>query len=172
MPSAQSSTLPLAALNVLIVEDHYPTRSILRRMLSAAGVEHIRDAGDGREAIALLRATTPDLILLDYSLPGLNGLEIVRCVRAEPDFRARPIGIIMITGYVEPSHIAAARAVGIDAFLAKPFSARSLLARINAMFSSPAEAPENSILDMDDPKLAARRVPLHVASAAAPQVGA
>lgn len=150
MATRSPRTLPLAALNVLIVEDNYPMRVLLRGMLSAAGVEHLRDAGDGREAIALLRAAAPDLVLLDYSIPGLNGLEVARSIRADAALSALQVRIIMVTGYGEQSHVDAALAAGVDGFLTKPFRASALLQRINTLFTPPPASHPSEIIDIED----------------------
>ena len=113
--------------SVVVADDD----SFLRQLVSAtlAGAEYdIAEAADGDEALELIRERRPHLALLDVQMPGLNGLEVCRQVRADPDLRQ--IGVILLTGSVFAEDRELGRRVGADAYLTKPFSPLQLLETI------------------------------------------
>jgi two-component system cell cycle response regulator DivK len=111
---------------ILVVEDHEDNRQILRDLLSAAGYEMI-EAHDGEQALEKV-VVRPDLILMDIQLPGIDGYEVTRRIKADPALAAIPI--IAVTSYALTGDDAKARAAGCDDYVAKPFSPRQLLAKI------------------------------------------
>ena|SRR5262249_811828 len=108
---------------ILIVEDQEDNRTIVRDVLSRAGYDLI-EAFNGEDAVRLAQSEQPDLILMDIQLPGIDGYEATRRVDL------RPIPIIAVTSYALSGDEAQARAAGCDAYVAKPFSPRELLARV------------------------------------------
>lgn len=125
----------LASLDVLIVDDSASMRALLERVLSAAGVAALRTAEDAASALAALSERRASLIILDHSMPGMSGVELVRKLRAQPAFDAR---IIMLSGHSDPRHLAEARAAGVDDVLVKPIGPRDMLARIEAVLQRAA----------------------------------
>jgi CheY-like chemotaxis protein len=118
--------MELAALAVLIVDDHEAMRALLRQVLERAGVAMIREAATGEEALAELQEHRAQLILVDQNMPGMSGAAFVARVR-ESGSLAR---IVMITGD------ARAQGVGADALMVKPVSPRELLAAIERVLTS------------------------------------
>jgi len=112
---------------ILVVEDQEDNRQILRDLLASAGYDMI-EAWDGEAALKLAAAERPDLILMDIQLPVLDGYEAMRRLKADPALGAIPI--IAITSYALSGDEDKARAAGCDAYFAKPFSPRVLLAKI------------------------------------------
>jgi len=112
---------------ILIVEDQEDNRKILRDVLSRAGYDLI-EAFNGEDAVRLAQSEQADLILMDIQLPGIDGYEATRRIKATIDLRSIPI--IAVTSYALSSDEAQARAAGCDAYIAKPFSPRELLARV------------------------------------------
>src|SRR6201984_3232583 len=112
---------------VLVVEDQEDNRQILRDLLANVGYEMI-EARDGEEALIAARTQSPDLILMDIQLPVLDGYEATRRIKAQSDLRHIPI--IVVTSYALSGDEAKARAAGCDAYVAKPYSPRALLAKI------------------------------------------
>jgi len=112
---------------ILIVEDQEDNRAILRDVLSRAGYDLI-EAFNGEDAVRLAQNEQPDLILMDIQLPGIDGFEATRRIKAIIDLKSVPI--IAVTSYALSGDEAQARAAGCDAFVAKPFSPRELLARV------------------------------------------
>ncbi|MBI4611444.1 MAG: response regulator [Candidatus Rokubacteria bacterium] len=112
---------------ILVVEDQEDNRRIVRDLLMSAGYETI-EAATGEEGIALAEAHRPDLILMDIQLPGLDGYEAARRIKANPALRGIPV--IAVTSYALSGDEARALEAGCDAYVAKPFSPRELLSRI------------------------------------------
>jgi two-component system, cell cycle response regulator DivK len=112
---------------ILVVEDHEDNRQILRDLLGSAGYEMI-EAGNGEAGVAAAAAEHPDLILMDIQLPILDGYEATRQIKADPALSAIPI--IVVTSYALSGDEEKARIAGCDAYVAKPYSPRQLLARI------------------------------------------
>ena len=112
---------------ILIVEDQADNRRILRDLLSSAGYDIII-AENGQEALEVVPRERPDLILMDIQLPLLDGYEATRRIKANPTLRAIPI--IVITSYAVSGDESKAKAAGCDAYVAKPFSPRALLAKV------------------------------------------
>jgi DNA-binding response OmpR family regulator len=117
---------------VLVVEDEESLLQTLRYNLSRAGHE-VHLASDGLQALDLIRAQPPDLVVLDLMLPGLDGVELCRAVRAET---ANPavahVPILMLTARDEEIDKVVGLEVGADDYLTKPFSMHELLARVKA----------------------------------------
>jgi two-component system cell cycle response regulator DivK len=111
---------------ILVVEDQEDNRRILRDLLGSAGYDMI-EAEDGEAAIRAA-ALGPDLILMDIQLPELDGYEATRRIKADP--RLRHIPIIVVTSYALSGDEEKAREAGCDAYVAKPYSPRQLLAKI------------------------------------------
>jgi len=118
------------AARILIVEDEEPLALLLRYNLEADGYE-VETAARGDEADSRLRETVPDLIVLDWMLPGLSGIELCRRLRSRPETRALPI--IMLTARGEESERVRGLATGADDYIVKPFSVPELIARVRAL---------------------------------------
>ncbi len=115
---------------ILVIDDEAPILALLRYNLDKAGFRVI-EASDGQEALTLIREQSPDLMVLDWMLPSLSGIEVCRQVRRDPDFRNLPI--IMLTARGEEQDRVRGLEVGADDYLPKPFSPAELLARIRAV---------------------------------------
>lgn len=115
---------------ILIVEDEQDLTTLLRYNLEAEGFA-VQVALSGDEAAALMQESTPDLILLDWMLPGLSGIELCRRWRAREETAQVPI--IMLTARGEEGERIRGLATGADDYVVKPFSIPELLARINAL---------------------------------------
>jgi two-component system cell cycle response regulator DivK len=112
---------------ILVVEDQEDNREILRDLLVNAGFEMI-EAQDGEQAVAQATKHCPDLILMDIQLPLMDGYEAIRRIKADPKLQSIPI--IVVTSYALSGDERKARDVGCDAYVAKPYSPRTLLAKI------------------------------------------
>jgi len=111
----------------LIVEDHEDNRAILRDLLTNAGYDLI-EATNGEEGVALAESMRPDLIIMDVQLPVIDGYEATRRIKSNAELKAIPV--IAVTSYALSGEEARAKAVGCDAYVAKPFSPRQILAKI------------------------------------------
>ena len=112
---------------ILVVEDQEDNRRIIRDLLTSAGYQLI-EAADGEEGVRSAEAERPDLILMDIQLPVLDGYEATRRIKQNPELRQIPI--VVVTSYALSGDEAKAIAAGSDAYVAKPFSPRQLLATI------------------------------------------
>ncbi len=112
---------------ILVIEDHEDNRRIMNFTLSAAGFEMI-EAVTGDEGVAMAESERPDLILMDIQLPGIDGYEATRLIKAKPALRHIPI--IVVTSYALSGDEVKAKEAGCNAYLAKPFRPRELLAKV------------------------------------------
>ena len=128
-----SSSVPLSSgtpsAHILLADDNADMRDYVKRLLVAQGYE-VETVGDGIAALARIRDRSPDLVLTDIMMPGLDGLALLRSLRADPTTRETPI-ILLSARAGEESRIEGLEA-GADDYLIKPFSARELLARVEA----------------------------------------
>jgi CheY-like chemotaxis protein len=109
---------------VLIVEDNGDMRDFLRRVLARHGYAHL-EAGDGVDGLEIARRDHPDLILMDMSLPELDGFEATRQLKAAPS--TQDIPIIAVTAHARPADEKRALEAGCDAYLSKPYSLHEFL---------------------------------------------
>ncbi|HSL79077.1 MAG TPA: phosphate regulon transcriptional regulator PhoB [Pseudolabrys sp.] len=116
--------------NILVVEDEPAIQELIALNLEHAG-HHVLRARDAEQAGDLVRNALPDLIVLDWMLPGLSGIELCRRLRARPETRQLPI--IMLTARGEESEKVRGLATGADDYIVKPFSVPELLARVRAL---------------------------------------
>ncbi len=114
---------------VLIVEDNARNLKLVRDVLSHAGYE-VLEAGDGEAGVALAAERLPGLILLDVNLPGIDGVEALARLRAEPSTAAIPV--IALTAYAMKSDRARFEAAGFDGYLEKPVDVRALPDQVEA----------------------------------------
>ena len=112
---------------ILVVEDQEDNRRIMRDLLTSVGYEVI-EAVTGEEGVATAETQRPDLILMDIQLPGLDGYEATRQIKANPDLEHIPI--IVVTSYALSGDDVKAFEAGCNAYVSKPFSPRELLAKI------------------------------------------
>src|SRR5206468_9171428 len=115
---------------ILIVEDEEPLALLLRYNLEAEGYE-VETIARGDDADTRLKERVPDLVVLDWMLPGLSGIELCRRLRARPETKSLPI--IMLTARGEESERVRGLATGADDYIVKPFSVPELLARVRGL---------------------------------------
>ena len=125
---------------ILIVDDEPSIREMVAYALRKGEFEPVH-AGDGREAQAAIADRVPDLILLDWMLPGSSGLELARRWRKDP--LTREVPIIMLTARGEEDDRVGGLEAGVDDYVVKPFSARELMARIRAVMRRSREDDED-----------------------------
>ena len=115
---------------ILVVEDEIPLLTLLRYNLEKQGFR-VEEAADGQEALTRVAESRPDLVLLDWMLPALSGLEVCRQLRRRPATRDLPI--ILVTARTEQQDTVRALDTGADDYISKPFAMDGLLARIRAL---------------------------------------
>jgi DNA-binding response OmpR family regulator len=120
----------MAHENILAVEDDEDILELLKYNLAKEGYR-VTAVTSGEEGLQLARSTTPDLVLLDLMLPGVDGLEV--CRRLRLDAKSRQVPIIMLTAKGEEADIVTGLELGAEDYITKPFSTRVLLARVRAV---------------------------------------
>lgn len=117
---------------ILIVEDEPNIVTVLRGYLGNAGFDVVA-VGDGRQGLEAARDRLPDLIILDLMLPGLDGLDVARALRQDPDPRLARVPLIMLTARAEEADKLIGLELGADDYITKPFSPREVVARVRAL---------------------------------------
>jgi len=142
---------------ILIIEDETALVELLRYNLEREGFETL-SAGDGEEGLLLVAEENVDLVLLDWMLPGISGIEICRRLRRNPETRALPV--IMLTARGEEPDRVRGLDTGADDYISKPFSPDELIARIRAVLRRARPAIDDEQLSFADVEmnLAAHRV--------------
>jgi two-component system phosphate regulon response regulator PhoB len=136
----------MSAKQVLVVEDEQAIREMIAFGLRRAGFE-VREAADCRAARNALADRRPDLLLVDWMLPDISGLELTRALKKERATRDLPV--IMLTARAEEADKVAGLEGGADDYITKPFSPRELVARVNALLRRSAGGGEGEQLEAD-----------------------
>ena len=127
----------LQQLRVLLVDDNAFMRTIVRGLLNNIGVKIVSEATDGIAALDMIRESPPDVVILDWEMPLLNGPELVRIVRSPGVFPTPDIPIIMLTAHGEHWRILESVKLGVNEFLCKPVSAKALFDRLISIILKP-----------------------------------
>lgn len=124
----------LQGLNILVVDDNAYMRRLTRMMLTNLGAKSVLEAPDGLAALEAIRSADPDVMLLDWDMPVLNGIEVLRIVRSFP----RPnLPVIMLTTRAKRSYVNEALRAGANEFLLKPTSPKALCDRLTSIVFKP-----------------------------------
>lgn len=152
-PTPMAANRPLA----LVVEDEAALLTMLRYNLEKQGFR-VEEAGDGQEALNRLSEVTPDIVLLDWMLPSMSGIEVCRQIRRRPSTRDLPV--IMVTARTEDQDAVRGLNTGADDYITKPFNVEALVARMRALLRRARAMPTKGVLAFADitMDLAAHRV--------------
>jgi CheY-like chemotaxis protein len=124
-------------LSVLVVDDNQYMRKMLRGLLIAIGVKVLYEAEEGISGLELVRTLSPDVVILDWEMPLLNGAEFLRIVRSPDVFPTPNLPIIMLSGHCERWRVVEAARLGVNEFLCKPVSHQALYQRLLAIVATP-----------------------------------
>ncbi|TAJ25462.1 MAG: response regulator [Nitrospirae bacterium] len=127
---------------ILIVDDEMTMRMVTGRILKQMGVECVVEAPSGNLALARLRDEVFDCVVLDWSMPDISGVEVLKAIRADAALRTIPV--LMVTGESTKAKVEEAISAGADAYIVKPFAAQLFEAKIHALIRkrpSPTSAP-------------------------------
>jgi two-component system phosphate regulon response regulator PhoB len=138
------------AVNILLVEDEPGIQELLKFNLTQAG-HRITVTGDAEQALQFLRHGLPDVILLDWMLPGMSGIDL--CRRLRSDERYQPVPIIMLTARGEERDKVLGLDTGADDYITKPFSPRELVSRIKAVLRRRAPQMTGEPVEIDGLRL-------------------
>lgn len=131
-------------LSILIVEDTAPMRKLVTSVLETLGVGNIITASDGEEGFRMFCSQNPDIVIADWHMVPMSGIELVHKIRHEKTSTNKMVPIVMMTGYSAMPRVAQARDTGATEFLVKPFSANDLARRIAYVINKPRDFIETS----------------------------
>jgi CheY-like chemotaxis protein len=134
---SQQAEKAMEGLVVLIADSNPYTRRLTRIMLTNLGVKSTYESGDGIAAIDAIRAVNPDVMILDWDMPVLDGREVMRIVRSPGVFPKANLPIIMLTDLGLQSRVTAAIRLGVHEFLVKPISPKTLQQRLLGIILNP-----------------------------------
>jgi two-component system, chemotaxis family, chemotaxis protein CheY len=124
-------------LKILVVDDNVHMRKLVTTILQAFGVTQVFEADCGDRAWAILRESNPDVIVLDWVMEGMSGLELMRMIRTNPTAPNPFVPVIMLSGHTSMDHVRQARDAGVNEFIAKPVSIKTMMSRLVAVIEHP-----------------------------------
>ena len=129
----------LERLSILLIEDDASMRALVRDILYAMGISSVQTAQDGSKAYAELRHFPADIVITDWVMEPLDGIDFTRMVRTAPDSPNPFVPIIMLTAHTSLERVIEARDSGVTEFLAKPVTAHGLYSRIATVIEKPRQ---------------------------------
>lgn len=129
----------LERLNILLIEDDASMRALVRDILYTFGITNIKSAQDGSKAYAELRHFPADIVITDWIMEPLDGIDFTRMVRTAPDSPNPFVPIIMLTAHTSLKRVIEARDSGVTEFLAKPVTAKGLYSRMVSVIENPRQ---------------------------------
>lgn len=130
-------TISLEALSILVVDDNKHMHSVVKAILNSMRIKNVRFSDNAADAFMEMRQWHPDIIITDWAMQPLDGLDFVRLVRKGADSPNPYVPIILLTGHTEMCRVIEARDTGVNEILAKPISIKSLYTRIASIVQSP-----------------------------------
>ena len=127
----------IKALKVLVVDDEHYMRKVTRTILSAIGVKTVYEASDGMSGFEMGRALCPDLIIIDWEMPLIDGAQLVRMIRTPGDFPVADVPIIMLSAHSDHWRVVESARIGANEFVRKPVSINTLESRIVSVIERP-----------------------------------
>lgn len=125
-------------MSILVVDDFSTMRRIIKGLLGDLGYTNVTEADDGTTALPLLKAGSFDLLITDWNMPGMQGVELLRHVRA--DERLKKLPVLMLTAEAKREQIVEAAQAGVNGYVIKPFTAATLKEKIDKIFGKPSAA--------------------------------
>ena len=124
-------------LKVLVVDDNAHMRKLVVTILQAFGVLQIHEADSGERAWVVLRESNPDVVVLDWMMEGMSGLDLVNMIRSNPQAPNPFVPVIMLTGHTHIDQVKQARDAGVNEFIAKPVSVKTMMQRLVSVIETP-----------------------------------
>lgn len=119
-------------LNILIVDDFSSMRRIIKNLLRDLGFNHTSEADNGLSALPMLQQGHFDFLITDWAMPQMTGIDLLKAVRA--DQRLKPLPVLMVTSEATRDQIVEAAEAGVNGYIVKPFTARTLKENIERIF--------------------------------------
>lgn len=120
------------SIGILVVDDFPTMRRIVRSLLKELGFTNVDEAEDGQDALNKLKAGGFNFVVADWNMPNLDGMEMLKQIRADPDLKALPV--LMVTAEAKKENIIAAAQAGASGYVVKPFTAATLDEKLNKIF--------------------------------------
>jgi CheY-like chemotaxis protein len=127
----------LADLRILVVDDNEHIRKLVKVILRSIGVTKVGEAENGRQAIDIMKEVVPDVILSDWEMEHMDGLQLARFIRKSPESPNAFLPVIIMTGQADRQRVLAARDAGVNEFVIKPLSAQVILSRLSNILDTP-----------------------------------
>lgn len=124
-------------LNVLLADDNAHMRAIVATILKSIGIDRIREARNGAEALDILKGWAADVAIVDFRMEPVDGVAFTRQVRQSPDSVNPFLPIIMLTGYADRVRVFEARDAGVTELIVKPVKTQAVISRLNAVLFHP-----------------------------------
>jgi len=121
-------------LKILVVDDFPDMRRVIRNMLLQLGFSNITEADDGMTALPMLKGGTYDLLITDWNMPGMQGIDLLRYVRADENLKLLPV--LMVTSEQKEEQIDEAKSAGVNGYILKPFSVKTLEENLKSIFNN------------------------------------
>lgn len=119
-------------IRILVVDDFSTMRRIVKNLLSDLGFNNTVEAEDGNSALVVLRQDAVELVITDWNMPGMTGIELLREIRADAKFRGLPV--LMVTAEAKREQIIEAAQNGVNGYIIKPFTAQTLEEKLGKIF--------------------------------------
>ncbi|HTM08452.1 MAG TPA: chemotaxis response regulator CheY [Verrucomicrobiae bacterium] len=119
-------------IDILVVDDASTMRRIVRGLLRELSLKNIREAENGTDALEELRRKKADLVISDWNMPQMTGIELLRAIRSDTSLKDVPV--LMVTAEAKKENIVEAVQAGVNNYIVKPFSAETLQEKLNKIF--------------------------------------
>lgn len=117
---------------ILVVDDFSTMRRIVKNVLRELGFNNLKEAEDGAPALQILKTTKIDFVVTDWNMPGMNGLDLLKAIRA--DEKLKTIPVLMVTAEAKREQIIEAAQAGVNGYVVKPFTAQTLKVKMEKVF--------------------------------------
>jgi two-component system, chemotaxis family, chemotaxis protein CheY len=122
------------SMKVLIVDDYSTMRRIIKNLLREVGIANTTEADDGTTALPVLQAGDVDLVITDWNMPDMTGIDLLKAIRGNPALQSLPV--LLVTAEAKRNQIIEAAEAGVNGYIVKPFSAQTLKQKIDKIFAA------------------------------------
>ena len=126
-----------SSLRILIVDDSAHMRLLVKRVLTSFNITYVAEVSDGNQAIQVMGEKMPDIVITDFAMERMDGIELTRFIRLSDESPNPYLPIIMMTGFTEMHRVVEARDAGVSEIVAKPVSATAMFSRLVAVVERP-----------------------------------
>ncbi len=119
-------------MKILVVDDFSTMRRIIKNLIRDLGFTNVTEADDGTSALPMLEKGNYDFLVTDWNMPGMQGIDLLKAIREDPELAALPI--LMVTAEAKKEQIIAAVQAGVNGYILKPFTAQTLKEKIDKIF--------------------------------------